>query len=145
LATIRKFALSNQDISWIQRYRYYVQAFGQLDRAVELARQRPLTELEQQGLIQSFELAWNTLKDFLENKGVQPLYGSKDTTREAFKRGLIEDGEIWMQMINSRNLTSHTYNQEIADEIAEAIRIHYHAAYRTLVDTLEPLTSERPE
>jgi len=90
-------------------------------------------------------LAWNTLKDFLENKGVQPLYGSKDTTREAFKRGLIEDGEIWMQMINSRNLTSHTYNQEIADEIAEAIRIHYHAAYRTLVDTLEPLTSERPE
>jgi nucleotidyltransferase substrate binding protein (TIGR01987 family) len=141
--------MSNPDSRWIQRYRHCVQAFGQLDRAVDLARQRPLTELEQQGLIQSFEytheLAWNTLKDFLENKGVQPLYGSKDTTREAFKLGLIEDGEIWMQMINSRNLTSHTYNQEIAEEIAEAIRNHYHAAYRKLLDTLEPLTSERQE
>ncbi len=50
-----------------------------------------------------------------------------------------------MQMINSRNLTSHTYNQEIAEEIAEAIRNHYHAAYRKLLDTLEPLTSERQE
>jgi nucleotidyltransferase substrate binding protein (TIGR01987 family) len=141
--------MSNQDIRWIQRYRHYVQAFGQLDRAVELARQRPLSELEQQGLIQSFEytheLAWNTMKDFLENKGVQPLYGSKDTTREAFKLGLIEDGEIWMQMIRSRNLTSHTYNQVIAEEITQAIRNHYHAAYRKLLDTLEPLTSERPE
>ena len=50
-----------------------------------------------------------------------------------------------MQMINSRNLTSHTYNQEIADEIAQAIRNHYHAAYRKLLDTFEPLTSERQE
>ncbi|WP_331560267.1 nucleotidyltransferase substrate binding protein [Chlorobium sp.] len=58
---------------------------------------------------------------------------------------MIEDGEIWMQMINSRNLTSHTCNQEIAHEIAEAIRNHYHVAYRKLLDTLEPLTSERPE
>ena len=141
--------MSSQDIRWIQRQRHLALAFSQLDRAVKLAGQRPLSELEQQGLIQSFEytheLAWNTLKDFLEHKGGQPLYGSKDTTREAFRRGLIEDGEVWMEMIKSRNLTSHTYNQEIAEEIAQAIIRHYHTAFGLLLTTLEPLTREEPE
>jgi nucleotidyltransferase substrate binding protein (TIGR01987 family) len=90
--------MNNEDIRWIQRFKHFIQAFGQLDCAVELANQRTLTELEQQGLIQCFEytheLAWNTLKDFLESKGLQTLYDSKDTTREAFKRGLIDEGEV---------------------------------------------------
>jgi nucleotidyltransferase substrate binding protein (TIGR01987 family) len=141
--------MNSEDIRWIQRCRHFMQAFGQLDRAVELARQRALSELEQQGLIQSFEytheLAWNTLKDFLEHKGVQPLYGSRDTTREAFKRGLINDGDVWMEMIKSRNLTSHTYNPEIAEEIALAIRIRYHAAFNRLADKLLPMAKEIDE
>ncbi len=89
-----------------------------------MARQRKLSRLEEQGLIQAFEytheMAWNTLKDFLEERGVKGIYGSKDATREAFKSGLIEHGEAWMDMIKSRNLTSHTYNEEIATEIASA-------------------------
>jgi hypothetical protein len=68
-----------------------------LKEAVELAKRRRLSRLEEQGLIQAFEytheLAWNTLKDFLENRGVRNLYGSKDATREAFRSGLIENGE----------------------------------------------------
>lgn len=91
------------------------------------------------------ELAWNTLKDFLESKGVEPLYGSEDSTREAYRLGLIEDGDIWMEMIKSRNLTSHTYNGEIAEAIASAICHHYHAAYRKLLDRLDPLTRETAE
>ncbi|NTU68748.1 MAG: nucleotidyltransferase [Chlorobiaceae bacterium] len=138
--------MCSQDIRWIQRKKHFELAYSQLDRAVFLAQQRSLSELEQQGLIQSFEytheLAWNTLKDFLEHQGIQPLYGSKDTTREAFKRGLIADGEVWMEMIKSRNLTSHTYNQEIAGEIARAITGSYHHAFRKLIDALEPLTRE---
>lgn len=138
--------MNNQDIRWIQRLKHFSLAFSQLDRAVCLAKQRPLSELEKQGLIQSFEytheLAWNTLKDFLENQGVQPLYGSKDTTRSAFKTGLIDDGEVWMEMIRSRNLTSHTYNQDIADEIAQAITQRYHAAFQLLQATLEAHTKE---
>ncbi|MBL6956129.1 MAG: nucleotidyltransferase substrate binding protein [Chlorobium phaeobacteroides] len=141
--------MNSQDIRWVQRYKHLIQAYDQLDRAVDLAQQRSLSELEEQGLIQSFEytheLAWNTLKDFLANKGVQPLYGSKDTTRAAFKHRLIEDGNIWMEMIKSRYLTSHTYNREIAEEIALAIRQHYHAAFRKLLETLEPLSREKPE
>lgn len=136
--------MCSQNIRWIQRKKHFELAFSQLDRAVLLAQQRSLSELEQQGLIQSFEytheLAWNTLKDFLENRGVQTLYGSIDTSREAFKLGLIADGEVWMKMIESRNLTAHTYNQEIAKEMARAITERYRDAFRKLLEALEPLT-----
>lgn len=114
--------MSSQDIRWIQRFNHFSKALTQLRDAVELSEQRQLSKLEQQGLIQAFEysheLAWNTLKDFLEGRGAKTLYGSKDTTREAFRTGLIENGEVWMEMIESRNLTSHTYNEETAIEIA---------------------------
>ena len=66
-----------------------------------------------------------TLKDFLESKGVPNIYGSKVATREAFATGLIEDGEAWMAMIESRNQTSHSYNKDLADEIAASILTRY--------------------
>ncbi len=62
------------------------------------------------------------MKDFIENKGNKDIYGSKDATRKAFALGLIEDGEIWMQMIKSRNLTSYTYDEGTADEIIAIIK-----------------------
>jgi nucleotidyltransferase substrate binding protein (TIGR01987 family) len=115
----------NPDVRWRQRFHSFCKAFDQLSEASDLAKHRSLSDLEQQGLIKAFEftheLAWNTLKDFLESRGALNLYGSKDATREAFARGLIENGEEWMAMIQSRNLSSHTYNEETANEIAEAI------------------------
>lgn len=141
--------MSDQDIRWMQRFNHFTQAFEQLDRAVDLARRRPLSELEEQGLIQAFEytheLAWNTLKDFLENSGVHPLYGSKDSTREAFKRGLIDNGEVWMDMIKSRNLTSHTYNRQIAVAIAGDIRNRYHAAFEKLLKKMASFIRTNPD
>ncbi len=108
-----------------------------------LAQERPLSKLEEQGLIQAFEftheLAWNTLKDFLEERGVQNLYGSRDATREAFKSGLIENGQVWMNMIQSRNLTSHTYEESTAAEIASSIRKIYFIEFETLRTKLEKL------
>jgi len=115
----------NPDIRWRQRLQSFRKAFGQLEKAAAIAGERKLSQLEQQGLIQAFEftheLAWNTLKDFLESRGTNQLYGSKDATREAFAKGLIDEGEQWMAMIQSRNQTTHTYNEETADEIAKAI------------------------
>lgn len=129
------------DTRWQQRFAHFLQALSRLAHAVELAQQRPLSELEQQGLIQSFEytheLAWNVLKDFLSAQGVAPLYGSKDTTREAFKRGLILDGSTWMDMITSRNLTSHTYDEDVALEIAAKIISHYFPAFQQLRATMQ--------
>ena len=125
--------MMKQDIRWIQRLNHFNHAFARMQNAVALAAERDLSDLEQQGLIQSFEytheLAWKTLKDFLEHRGTEALYGSKDVTRLAFKLGLIEDGDIWMDMIRDRNLTSHTYNEETAREIVEAILNLYCAAF----------------
>jgi len=138
--------MSSEDVRWIQRFNNFTKALSQLQEAVALAKQRPLSKLEEQGLIQAFEftheLAWNTLKDFLEDRGVQNLYGSKDTTREAFKTGLMENGEAWMNMIQSRNLTSHTYDEATATQIASAIRNSYFAEFEALHMRLEKLKKE---
>ena len=82
------------------------------------------------------------MKDFLEDRGVQNLYGSKDTTRAAFRTGLIENGEIWMDMINSRNLTTHTYNEATAARIASAILDAYFTEFQTLRAKLESMKQE---
>ncbi len=123
----------NQDVRWRQRFQNFNQAFGQLSRAAALAEERPLSELEQQGLIQAFEftheLAWNTLKDYLQAQGTFNLIGSRDSSRSAFAAGLIENGEVWMTMIHSRNQSTHTYNQERAQQIARAITSDYVQAF----------------
>ncbi|MFZ4779984.1 MAG: nucleotidyltransferase substrate binding protein, partial [Terrimicrobiaceae bacterium] len=89
-----------QDIRWKQRFQNFTKALQALRNAVALAERRPLSELEQQGLIQAFEftheLAWNVLKDYLEEQGYVGIIGSKNASREAFKNALIEDGQTWM-------------------------------------------------
>jgi nucleotidyltransferase substrate binding protein, HI0074 family len=139
--------MSAQDVRWIQRFNHFSKAFAQLQEAVELSKQRKLTKLEEQGLIQTFEytheMAWNTLKDFLEERGTKKLYGSKDATREAFKTGLIENGEIWMNMIESRNLTLHTYNEETATEVISAILHSYFAEFLDFHARMQELKEER--
>jgi nucleotidyltransferase substrate binding protein (TIGR01987 family) len=116
---------NTQDIRWKQRFENFSKAFQQLLNAYDLARQRPLSNLEKLGLIQVFEftheLAWNVLKDYIEHTGGQTLIGSKDTTREAFQKSLITQGEVWMQMIKNRNLSSHTYNEDTSNLIYENI------------------------
>jgi nucleotidyltransferase substrate binding protein (TIGR01987 family) len=115
----------NPDVRWRQRFHSFRKAFGQLTAASQLAGQRSLPELERQGLIQAFEftheLAWKTLKDFLESRGATDIYGSKDATREGFARGLVANGEEWMAMIKARNRSSHTYNEKTANEIVNAV------------------------
>ena len=130
----------NSDSRWIQRFDNYGRALQTLRNAAELAAQRPLSELEMQGLIQVFEftheLAWNVLKDYFFWQGNASISGSRDATREAFSVGLIEDGEIWMAMIRSRNQSSHTYHPDIAAAISRAIRDQYHPSFLQLQRTL---------
>ena len=132
--------MATNDIRWIQRFQNYRQALARLTGAVRLAGERPLSELEQQGLIQGFEytheLGWNVLKDYLEAQGISGLIGSKGATREAFKNGLITDGEAWMDMIKARNLTSHTYQTQIAADIARDVLTRFHPALAALEQRL---------
>jgi nucleotidyltransferase substrate binding protein (TIGR01987 family) len=125
-----------QDIRWQQRFNNFNRALKQLTAAVELSAQREFTELEKQGVIQGFEfvheLAWNVLKDLLEFEGIQGIVGSRGTVREAFKRGLLTDGELWLDMIDKRNLTSHTYNAELAQDMVNNIIHLYHPSFVAL-------------
>lgn len=113
--------MGNEDIRWHQRLSNYNKALAQLNKAVKIADERALSELEQQGLIQSFEftheLAWNVMKDYFFYQGNSEIRGSRDATREAFKFNIINKGEVWMDMIVSRNKTTHTYDEETANKI----------------------------
>lgn len=132
--------MSSLDIRWIQRFSNFQKAFANLTEAIELSSLRELSKLEKQGLIQSFEftyeLAWKTVKDFFESRGEIDILGSKDAFRLAFERGIITDGEVFMDAIKSRQLTSHTYNQVTADEIYFDIIDKYYDAFLALNDRL---------
>ena len=118
------------DIRWHQRLQNFQKALSQLNEAAVIFRQRELSRIEKQGLIKAFEftyeLAWNVIKDYFYNQGNNNITGARDAIREAFRQGLITDGETWMEMITSRNLTSHTYNEDTAHEIASKI-VHSYA------------------
>ncbi|WP_444816315.1 nucleotidyltransferase substrate binding protein [Stutzerimonas frequens] len=132
--------MSNIDVRWQQRLSNFRRALTQLDEAIQLMQQRELSRLEKQGVIQAFEysyeLGWNSLKDFLVWQGIEGIVGSRDTIREGFSKGLIEDGHGWMQMLTDRNRTSHTYNEETAEAILENIKNQHHRLLRALVQTL---------
>jgi nucleotidyltransferase substrate binding protein (TIGR01987 family) len=136
------------DVRWRQRFQSFRQAFSQLAAAADLAKQRKLSDLEQQGLIQAFEftheLAWNTLKDFLESRGSANIYGSKDATREAFAKGLIASGDEWMAMIQARNRSSHTYNAKTANEVATAILTGFVPEFSTFLAKFTELEALEP-
>lgn len=132
--------MADADVLWLQRLENYSRALATLQRAIATARLRPLSELEEQGLIQTFEftheLSWLLLKDFLVDQGVSGISGSRDAVREAVVRGLLSAGSesTWMAMIRSRNLTSHTYNPALAREIAELIQHSYGPVLQALQD-----------
>ncbi len=139
----------NKEIRWIQRFNQYKKAFSNLADAVEINHQRELSKLEEQGLIKAFELvhelSWLMLKDFYQSQGDVSIQGSRDAFRLAFKRGLIENGEIFMKSIKSRQLSVHTYNEETAAQIHLDISNLYFSEFQTLLDKFEELSHKESE
>ena len=133
--------MENKDIRWQQRFSNYLKALSLLEKFYD--KGKDLSNMEEQGMIKAFEytyeLAWNTMKDFYENQGETGIQGSRDTFNLAFRRGLISDGEIWMQMLKDRNRTSHTYNEETADEISENILTYYYHQFVELKNEFEKI------
>ncbi len=132
----------NQDIRWKQRFQNYKNALQRLQKFISKGS---LSELEEQGLIKAFEytyeLAWQTLIDFLNFQGYIDLYGSRDTLRKAFELGLIQNGQNWMNMLESRNKTSYTYNEETAAEISQAIMEVYFDLFQQIQEKFDSLDS----
>ena len=131
------------DIRWQQRFANFCKALAQLDEAVLVVNP---SQLERAGIIKIFgftaELAWNTLKDYLNEQGINELTGSRDAVRAAFKNGIIQDGMNWMKMIDSRNQTSHIYKEEIAEDILHDIQKVYHPLFHELLTTLEAILAK---
>lgn len=132
------------DVRWKQRLQNYKKALKVLKSAVWLSRRRELTELEKQGLIQgfefTFELAWNVIKDYLEQQGITGITGSRGAIRRAFDEGIIVEGQTWLDMVEARNLSSHSYSEETAEKLVEDIVNNYYdnlAAFGESMDGLQ--------
>jgi nucleotidyltransferase substrate binding protein (TIGR01987 family) len=130
----------NIDIKWKQRFTNYRKALGQLKKFIE---KKELSDMEKQGLIKAFEytfeLAWNVMKDYYEYQGESDIQGSRDAIRLAFNRGLLQDGSLWMEMIQSRINTAHIYNEEIAEKIAAVIITDYYSLFKTFESTMNDI------
>ena len=134
--------MSNEDIRWIQRFNNYRKALARLGEAVALAEERDLSDLEQQGLIQGFEftfdLAWKTLQDYLRHhKRPNDNGGPNVIIEQALADGIIKGDEVWKAMKKSRDLTSHSYDGDTADDIAENILDTYHGLFIQLETRLQ--------
>lgn len=133
---------NGQDIRWKQRFSNFRKALSQLRKFIDKGE---LSELENQGLIKAFEytyeLAWNVIKDYYEFQGAADIQGSRDAIRLAFNSGLITQGDSWMDMLESRLKTSHTYNEETAREISEAIFDIYFDLFVELEEKMDGLLS----
>ena len=138
--------MTENDIRWKQRFGNFKKALDQLQKFIDKG---DLSSLESQGLVKAFEytyeLAWTTMKDFLEYRGQTEIYGSRDAIRKAYQLGLIDDGELWMDMLASRNKTSHSYNEETAQEICQAVFRDYYPAFCLLNDKFDHLMAEKNE
>lgn len=132
----------SEDIRWKQRFSNFNKALTQLQKFIDKGE---LSELEAQGLVKAFEytyeLAWNTIKDFLEFSGQSDIYGSRDAIRKGFQLGLITDGEGWMDMLKSRNQTSHIYNEDTARQINNAVVTRYYGLFIRLRTKFEQLSN----
>jgi nucleotidyltransferase substrate binding protein (TIGR01987 family) len=133
----------NNPERWKQRFDNFDRAFAALLRIKERLELDSDDEAVRMALVQAFEftyeLAWNTMKDYLENEGLDVPAGSKQTIRMAFQAGLIGDTEQWMEAVQKRNMASHTYNKSVLDEGVAFIT----GTYFPLVEKLHALLKER--
>lgn len=133
--------MAREDIRWIQRFINYRKALKRLGEAVTLAQERELSELEQQGLIQAFEftcdMGWKTLQDFVVDRG---YVGERERPVliivDAAARGIINE-QIWRKLYQARCKTSHSYDEEVADDIADDVLTIYHDVFIQLETRLQ--------
>lgn len=138
-----------QDIRWIQRLENYRKALSKLTGAVKLLEEEDLSadirELAKEGLVQRFEytqeLAWKVIKDYAEYQGYRDIRGSRDAFRRGLAMGIIEN-PVWLESIEDRNLTSHTYHENTALQVCEDIIKKYYPLFVKLEEKMTSLTDE---
>ena len=133
--------MEDKDIRWVQRFSNFKKALTKLGEVATRENVDDLSDLEKEGMIQrfeyTFELAWKTLQDLLEFKGYRDIAGPNPVLEQALKDGYISNEKQWRNMKKSRELTSHTYNSETADDIASNISDTYFDLFKQLELRLE--------
>lgn len=141
-----------KDIRWIQRFHNFRSALYRLGKAVEIVTEQinedeEVDDLLKEGLIQRFEytheLAWKVMKDYAEYQGYTDIRGSRDAFRKAFDMGLVTD-KSWMDSIIDRNLTSHNYDEDTAEDICENIVDVYYPLFVKFEKVMLPLSGIEP-
>lgn len=131
---------------WEQKLNSYRKALGRLAEVVNVSRVRQLNDFEADGLIQrfefTFELSWKLMKSYADYQGIdKEIMGSRDAVRWAFENGLIEDSDVWMEMIKRRNDTSHTYDEDTAADVVERVKAAYFQAFVCFYERMNNLSS----
>ena len=139
--------MSDQTPRWHYRFDNYHRAFILLREALE--QERLLTQLEKEGVIQRFEytmeLAWKTLKDYLESENVVlDQITPRTVIRRAFEAGIIQQGEAWQNALDARNRMSQTYSFETFERVIADIRASYLAAFTELHEFLLTTSPRSP-
>ncbi len=151
--------MGEQNIRWEQRFSNFKKTFTKLSETVHFVKdnyfvegafdESRLSDSEQiviEGLIKRFEytheLAWDVMKDFIRGRGNTNIYGSRDATREAFQLELIQEGDVWMDMIKSRNKTVHSYDERIARKIFLTILGPYFPDFKLFEETMQKIQND---
>ncbi|HZJ21467.1 MAG TPA: nucleotidyltransferase substrate binding protein [Pricia sp.] len=131
--------MEEHDIRWKQRFSNFERALRFLEDALKI--ESP-DIVQKAGLIQffemSFELSWKVMKDYLQEQGFSELRYPRETIKLAFESDLIGDGHTWLEALKNRNLTSHMYDEEIADNVVALIRNSYYNLLQELSTKLRP-------
>lgn len=126
-----------KDIRWKQRFQNFEKAFIFLKKSCKL---ESYNELESAGLVQSFEftfeLSWKTLKDYLQVQGLEVQF-PREVIKQAFATKLIEEGALWIEMLDKRNELTHTYNLEQASRAVQIIRKKYFSLIEQVYEVLK--------
>ena len=128
------------DIRWRQRFASYTKAFNRLTEAIQIVQSEPRHFLLQAGLIQTFEytfeLAWKTMKDYLESEGFH-ISSPKHAIRKAYQCGYIAEARPWLKALNDRNMMSHSYYEEISRHVVDDIQNQYYEQLKLLYEWLD--------
>lgn len=134
---------------WEQRLDSYHKALAHLAEIVGASKKRALNEFERDGLVQRFEftheLSWKLMKAYAEYQGFDGIGGSRDATRKAFEMSLISDGQSWMDMIKSRNETSHNYDGSMADDVVDSIINRFYPLLADFYQKMNSLSALTPD
>lgn len=134
---------------WEQRLDSYHKALARLAEIVGVSKKRTLNEFERDGLVQRFEftheLSWKLMKAYAEYQGFDGIGGSRDATRKAFEMSLISDGQSWMDMIKSRNETSHNYDGSMADDVVDSIINRFYPLLAEFYQKMNSLSALTPD